>query len=996
MVDANDMQRAREYVDNIVWRLETLQFRSRYDEKTGKTKRLPTRIRRFSNGIPRDLVLPVLGILAEGSPYSGQNLFNGEGSDDEFISTNVLIRKDQTLNAGQRSDASYTIIQDLRLMGSPDDLTTGDYLSCSRTGTSEFRWDETDVESLPVDEPEQGVIYQISDVTRSAETDLFSYRIRKSVAITQHQPETVATCDKRRTVTTEVWDNVYGEPGDFRYDTVRNGGESITIPDACEAADGTGIAIRVTENEDCTFKVIVEKTVAVADFEFEYLRYRDLYKIESSDTVDGASTGLSKDGVEYADGVMTRYESHRNDDGTWRNRVSVNAEREVTESEKRITKAPRLETVQWTDTSVNSAPSGIPLGFAYGSYRSTKTPGGLFTNEYIGYRITEGVDGRTCEDTAFLHTHSTEQTLSSMPAAASDPEVSAGNGVVTSLAYSTDATTGAVTKREVKKIEHGVTQAVRTVTSTLLGQMVELTHRSQNTRAADPASGTIKSVTSRMTDGELFDIIEQTFTPSTTALALGQSCAKTYFEHRDQSDTTVAGGMMPSDPHVIAAGGGVHTEVTHTRDPQTGVVRKSERKTTELAVTGASATKARTLRHTTLRVTDANQSVPATDLENYVQDIDPGIGGSIEATRNPGGSVTLTTVTKSANTEIGPIRIACVKTSTEHVDVTETVVATGPMDTGTGGNVEQCTEEASGGVHKQIEHSLDEDNVITRKETVTTENNVVTVKKVRRTHLDTTVHTENTSVPGDAGPYKPGDMTTGDTPSDGNQPAVGTIAEHNATITKGMHYITVDDQTVAYKKIWYDEIGLADADGAGTTQYLDTYMYKIGFRNCTDQDIDGLKTEVYKKMKTVHHRFDTMTPFANRMVNEFGLYDGSVGFNANRNTYSGGSVSGGTPDFSESVSYTSKSVQVLPNSEAGFFEDADDMKFVVVTRTTNVTHLYGKGESEFEAACRQVDGSECAGSVQINVGADFRYSIVYQTGLTVETKLVEGSKIVTD
>ena len=43
MMDANELERAKAYAESIVWRLETLQSRSRYNIDTGKLKRLPTR-----------------------------------------------------------------------------------------------------------------------------------------------------------------------------------------------------------------------------------------------------------------------------------------------------------------------------------------------------------------------------------------------------------------------------------------------------------------------------------------------------------------------------------------------------------------------------------------------------------------------------------------------------------------------------------------------------------------------------------------------------------------------------------------------------------------------------------------------------------------------------------------------------------------------------------------------------------------------------------------
>lgn len=97
MTDVNDMERAEAYVADMVWRLEVLQSRSRYNVKTGELKRLPTRLRRFCNGIPQDNVATTLMVLESKAPYSGV-VYNGEDDlDNEYRPTRTMIKKDQSL-----------------------------------------------------------------------------------------------------------------------------------------------------------------------------------------------------------------------------------------------------------------------------------------------------------------------------------------------------------------------------------------------------------------------------------------------------------------------------------------------------------------------------------------------------------------------------------------------------------------------------------------------------------------------------------------------------------------------------------------------------------------------------------------------------------------------------------------------------------------------------------------------------------------------------------
>lgn len=851
MVD-EDIKRAADYAAQIVWRLETLQYRSRFNEQTGETTRLPTKIRRFANGLPRDLALPVLHVIANGSPYTGKNLFNGEGSDDEFVSTGVYIRKDQTLDAGSRKDATYTIVQDLRLRDSTDELSVGDSVSCSRESYSDYRWDEVTAGLPPDAVPEQGVVWQVTDVRREADTELFSYHIRKSVAVTQHTDPVVTQCDKRRTVTTEIWDNVYGGPDTgYECDSVRNGGAPIAIPECSESA-GETVSVRVSQNEDCTYQIIIERAISRQGFESEYLRYKDRFRIEASDTVDGQSEGLSKSGVEVSGGVMMRYESHQNDDGTWRNTVTMTMERQVQESDRQVTVTPRYTATKWTDTSVGApADAGILNGY-YGSYKSTKTPGGLFTNEYVTYAPSTGAAAEAGEVTVFARTRSTEDVI--------------------------------------QDFEDGVLE-----------------------------------------------------------------------------------------PGSFMAGGGVTRQRTYTKDDTTGLVTRRVATTTEQHVARSSVTVAKSLRSVVTKTTEANKT---DDNMDPPETGSLGIGTTVEKTLNPGGSVTVTTTTKSPNTDIGAIRRLCANTATEHTDTAETVIDGGmPSDSHLLDNVASPVD----GKYAQTEYTLDDDNVVTKRETTVQEHNRTFFKGFRANHLETSVHEESTSAEEEpAGESNRGSILS-----------LGTTETVTATLTKGGHYDTVTE-TVQAKEVWWeDEVGYADfTSGMDKADAVGDYCYKIGFRNCSEEKVEELRTKVYDKMKSanVKTRYPFRTPFINRMVNEFGLFDGSVGFNGREERYSGGGVSDTGP-FKADADYTKTTYQVIPNSPEGYFQGDDDMKFIQVKRVTSCHVRSGRGKDNMEDAFADLNSQQVVGDVQVSTGAGYSYSLSWETADEIAVSLVSGSNL---
>lgn len=963
-----DIKRATDYVAQIVWRLETLQYRSRFDETTGETKRLPTKIRRFANGIPRDIALPVLHVLATGSPYTGKNLFNGEGSDEEFTSTGVYIRKDVTLDTGSRKDATYTIVQDLRLRGCPDDMAVGDTVSCSRESYSEYKWEETTAE-LPSDAaPEQGVTWQVTDITRSSETDLFSYRIRKTVAITQHTEPVTVQCDRRKTVTLETWNNVYGNPETgFEFDDIRNSGLAIDVP-ACSETAGETVSVRVSQNEDCTYQISVERTVAHQGFESEYLRYKDRFRTEFSDTVDGEVHGLGKTGVEASGGKITRYESHQNDDGTWRNQTTVTTEQRVTDSDRQVTVTPRFTSTRWTDTSVGAGANASVLKGYYGSYKSTKTPGGLFTNEYVTYDPSYGTLAKTGDVTIFARTLSDDDTIRDFePGVFAESAFAARDGKTFQKTYTKDDTTGVVTRRVMVRTELSVDDAVKTVTNTLLGSTLEVTHR--NLKGTLPDVPNLGTVTYRKTDGGLTDVERRTFIAPTSDVALGQTQAKTVYETRDVSETVLSQGS-PSPIPVEAAGGGRHSEVSFAVDPQTGVSRATFKTTKEKHVPVSSISVSKTLRNTVTRTVESNSTNAGMGTP-----VPGSIGTVVEKTLNPGGSVTITTTTKTVNTDVGTVRSSCSQTAIEHTDVQEIIAGRGPMAIGS-----RHAAGAGDGRYHQVEYMIDDDNVVTRRDTTVQETSRTVQKLYRSSHLETTNQEEY--------------LSRHDVPPKQVSKLKETCSI-SSSLTKGGNYNVVSETVIAKPSWWEDTLGV-DPTGMNVNEPVKSFggfTYKIGFRNCEESQVNGFLKQVMDRMSRVANYYPKREPFINRMINEFGLYDGSVGFNA-REDLINGMAAPSDYKFSTSSDYTRVSIQVIPNSDVGYFSSEDDLSFVKVVQRTKCHLRSGRGdEGNMEQALGELSGAVVSGAASVSTGPNFTYNIQWETIDSIKVEMVSGETI---
>ena len=260
--------RAREWLDmaRAKWRLQTMQHRTRRNARTGEDTKLPTRIRRFLNGTPVGMKDAVLAVLADSAPYASP-VYDCEKTEGlSYRPTNTFIRKDGPEHTTGGKDPTYTIIQDLLLVDARgDSLGTRSESSCSRLSETEYVWDAAEVADADVGG--QGVSYEVVNVSRDRETDLFSYQLRRVVALTQHSPAQVVECDSRHTATEETWDNLYGGPGAFRKDgeSSHGAGAAVAIPEPCSSPDGTTVAVDTRQNADCTYRVVVRTSVAHAD-----------------------------------------------------------------------------------------------------------------------------------------------------------------------------------------------------------------------------------------------------------------------------------------------------------------------------------------------------------------------------------------------------------------------------------------------------------------------------------------------------------------------------------------------------------------------------------------------------------------------------------------------------------------------------------------------------------------------------------------------------------
>ena len=664
--DSTKLEQARAWVTSAKdrWRLQVLSERMLL-KKDGTRKKIPTRIRRFLEGVPWAFVKPAIDYLLEQAPYTGV-IANGVDFETAYRPTITLWQRDaQTAAVGARvPDATYTLVQDLVEFDNKDVYSLGSSSSCSETVETDYVWDAGDVEDIP--EGGQGVTYAVASVNRK-DDGTFDYQVVKRVALTQHVPETTVQDDTTKTVTHELWDNVYTDSSG-RY--VDQTGALLDVP-AAGTSGGTSVRIEgLLENADCTlkFRVVREsnKAATVRDSS-THTQYEGQHEEAATGAVVPLGTAPDASG-----GVIRDYESQLQPDGTFTVQRKVKIERPVNQSsvEVRVGRKGRRTTVVNTNQSAPVSTAGVEVG---GAARYEKTPGGLYNNTVTTFDKTDPVvAGDRCKEDLFAHVDSKTTGGAEMPA--DDDHVEGGvGGRVVSRDVDMDEE-GAVTQTLTVEQEKGVEKAEERWEVSLDGVTHTKTDRNQPATAAGSAPAFAianigKTVINKRTPGGLYDVTVAEVDRTTGALDIRATCRSDVFSHVDSKSTTDPAGTVDPTSHVASAGGGYVYEKSSELN-RNGSVTRTET-TTKENEHEAGKTYRRTLRGTVTTTVTRNTSTPAAKPTR--------IGETQAHEVTPGGlyNLTVTEIEASAT----PDSARCAKTVFEHVDDDVTMVTGGiPSD----------------------------------------------------------------------------------------------------------------------------------------------------------------------------------------------------------------------------------------------------------------------------------------------------------------------------
>jgi hypothetical protein len=521
-----------------------------------------------------------LKYLESQAPYTGL-IFNGVNIDAKYRPTSTVWRRDDQELLGGNTQGSYTLVQDLIEDGVNDEASVATGGTCSEEVVTSWVWDSASIEDLPMGE--QGVTYSIQSVRRN-DDGTFDYALVKRTALTTEVVEHEESIDTYEKLYTQMWDNVYGTLDRF----TDHAGNVLNIPGTTKSlSDGLPerLVRKVHRNEDCTFRIEVERRIPLTDVVSDTAYQKDRFSAETAVTVKAAASPLP-DLLEVSAGRTCSVRSEKRPDGLYNTVSVVNQELEAKDAvqETRATIYGTITTTTHRNCGQKASVTGLSAGE---SVRNEQTKGGMWDQTIVKTNVQSREDVRKeCQQTAFLHTEKTTKVSTSAPSA----HVTRTTGRTVSRQVTlTDS--GAYEVTDTSNVEVPYTNAVEEIRNTAKGKVTRRTNRNAAVKVSADAPVT---VINEVTDGGLYNTT--TVTP-TAQMGSDRSLVERdkFSETREQTSIKVGSSTSTSLSANRGGVGGTVCRVTQDLDDN-GFITTTTRVTEELQVNQAAVDVRRTNR----------------------------------------------------------------------------------------------------------------------------------------------------------------------------------------------------------------------------------------------------------------------------------------------------------------------------------------------------------------------------------------------------------------
>lgn len=939
---------AREWIESARerWRVQILARRTRVTKDGVKT--MPSRLRRFVEGLPWPYVKPAIDYLLSTAPYTGI-VANGVDFGTPYRPTLTVWQRDaqQTATGAKGAnvgDATYTLVQDLIEADSRDVYTVGTSSSCSETVVSDYVWDASDVEELP--QGSMGVTYQIAGVHRN-DDGTFDYAVVKRTALTQHSGPTVTEDNAVRRVSVETWDNVYVD-ADGRFCDDSWTPIPGLVSGVSAGADGSRTETKVAvggENPDCTLRITAtvetSKPAEVRRLTSEN-QFQDLEETERAGQVEPLG-----DAPDASGGTVMRHESRLRPDGSYDTTVHRETEQEVVEALVEVSKGRRG--VKRVVRSDNQADPGSTQVRAFGqSVRVEKTPGRRYTNTVTTFDADVSARvGESCRRDLYKHDHTEVRGAKSVDIG---HVAEASDGVVSSAETNMDDD-GAILKtvRTETELEVSGSNVVYRTGRTGVTSVVKDTATAASIPSAPIYNlADVGQVTEyERTPGRRVTVTRTTHRRPQSDTAVSVTCSSDALVHKTQTDEALASapGLTESQVHTTP-GDGVSTQTTIRVDDQGGFMRETV--TTQEQDVVAEKTFERKPRGTVTTVVYNSTSRDAAMPEKV---------GISSATLTPGNRYRL--MERTVTTDSVLDSAFCERDVFLH---THDAVSYGTEV------FDDDTDSPGEGRYSSREATMDSDGI---------------VKTVVRTHTEVPVSVSSFN-------REEGALQSTDTVGRRSQPrpqdpdsADGYVKKVQGEMTRGGLWNTVETVVTAHRKTWETDID-TDLVKAHSWHFRNVDSYD-GFCTAAANYIRRLGAPLTGTAPTSVHISASPT------INEFGLYDGNVSAQASWDPSTGGATNDRYGDLKVIADFEYSIVSVSYNLGYSFSRDTSAQVTSVHTsrsvKTLKETFGVGLGGAKQAFSGVLIEGSHL--TVSPTTGA-VHMVVVTDASTTVSVEKING------
>ena len=542
---AERMKQAEAFISNSAWKVLSV--------KSARSLNLTippaTSSVWYTKGIIHTCLREVVELLAKQSKVIDPVL-DGAVLEGEWYHHTAMWRRD---GGEQSKDGSFTLFRYMGPESSGFEVVTES--GCTTRTSIRFVWDSILIEEPPA--AAQGFERQIGGASRDPESNLYTYYVATTEALTYHTTAFITSDDTFQTTYRESWTGLRGT----KAAPTDSDGNSVTIPSPTADANGTTVQVSWVHNDrNCTWNVSVDKQVAKTGVVASVSCSKDQFAEQDSTQTSAQAAALGHAPAPAA-GVSTTHRSQSRPDGKFDNTLATNKELNVLlarlsrQEDLFSSQTARVDRGQTAAPAAPSATGGTIISTGY-----EKSPGMLFSNS-TNTTVEKPVENAQVTKAASIF--ETSESVAGRSLAAEPAAPVAGDG-------KTQTTSVSKTPGDMKNVQVNTRQEITVAEARVAEQRNLFGYRKNSLTRSTPdaiplassADGVGISVNSSKTDGGWSNVEtsrEEEIFVEAAQVANGLSIFEANVSSVDRNS--------PDDPPSASASGGTIISVNADRTP---------------------------------------------------------------------------------------------------------------------------------------------------------------------------------------------------------------------------------------------------------------------------------------------------------------------------------------------------------------------------------------------------------------------------------------------